>query len=129
MRYKGFSFPFIVHRWYGSPRVYLKLRKRKNHTLYFPRKLRNQPINHHEKLSEHLMGNMGVTPPKISSLSIDWAFDYHPINQSCPFFYGDEILFVSHKYIMVQWTNEYQVHSSHTLGSHTEQLKLCWDHY
>ena len=24
-----------------------------------PRKLRNQPINPHEKLSEHLMGNMG----------------------------------------------------------------------
>ena len=75
------------------------------------------------------MGNRGVTPPKISSLSIDWSFDYHPLNQYCPLFYGDAVLFVSHKYILVQWTSEYQVHSSHTLGSHTEQLKLCWDHY
>ena len=41
------------------PEFILQLRKRQHHTLDFPRKLRNQPINPHEESSEHFMGNMG----------------------------------------------------------------------
>ena len=50
----------------------LQLRKRQNHNLELPRKLRNQPINPHEKLSEHLMGNMGnnVHDSSMSKLNI-----------------------------------------------------------
>ena len=50
----------------------LQLRKRQHHTLDLPRKLRNQPINPHEKLSEHVMGNMGnnVHDSSLSKLNI-----------------------------------------------------------
>ena len=54
------------------PEFILQLRKRQHNTLDFPRKLRNQPINPHEKLSEHLMGNMGnnVHDSSMSKLNI-----------------------------------------------------------
>ena len=51
------------------PEFILQLRKRQHHTLDLPRKLRNQPINPHEKLSEHLMGN-NVHDSSISKLNI-----------------------------------------------------------
>ena len=51
------------------PEFVLQLRKRQHHTLDLPRKLRNQPINPHEKLSEHLMGN-NVHDSPMSKLNI-----------------------------------------------------------
>ena len=54
------------------PEFVLQLRKRQHHTLDLPRKLRNQPINPHEKLHEHGMENMGnnVHDSSMSKLNI-----------------------------------------------------------
>ena len=51
------------------PKFVLQLRKIQHHTLDLPRKLKNQPINPHEKLSEHLMGN-NVHDSSMSKLNI-----------------------------------------------------------
>ena len=51
------------------PKFILQLIKRQHHTLDLPRKLRNQPINPHEKLIEHLMGN-NVHDSSMSKLNI-----------------------------------------------------------
>ena len=66
------------------PEFVLQLRKRQHHTLDLLRKLSNQPINPHEKLSEHLMGNMGnnVHDSSMSKLNIHSVDDMNHLGQS-----------------------------------------------